>query len=185
VQGPEPPKAMMTAGFMRRLAALCIDLPLALIPASLLSTLIAGFLTEDDYSGTGEQPTRVEDFVGWTLLALFLGVLLSIFWWWRSPGGLIFRISALTKENRIGPRVLTGIARGTFTSAALVAIFLLIIGGFSDGGSYNVFDYSALAISASVFAAAVLGYAYILMDKERRSLQDRLLGVYIVKTSKG
>jgi hypothetical protein len=171
-------------GLMRRLFACLIDSTLALLLAAIVTNLI--LTSSNDFNAVEARPheTKIEDFAGYPVIIALLGAFFAAFWFLgRSPGGLILRLRPSSQDSDDRPSLLSALLRGTLTAAFLLASIVLLASGFSDRGTaFNTMDYVAVVTSAAVVLLGALGYLWLLWDKERCTLQDRLSGVRVIRT---
>ena len=175
---------MENAGFLRRCFACLIDATLALFVAAIVADLI--LLSSNDLNAVESRPqeTEIEDFAGYPVIIALLGAFFAAFWFLgRSAGGLLLGVRPRSLNSDDRPGLLSALLRGTLTGAFLTAALVLLAGSFGDrGAAFNTIDYVAIVTSTTVVLLGALSYLWLLWDKERCTLQDRLSGVRVIRT---
>jgi uncharacterized RDD family membrane protein YckC len=164
--------------------AFTLDVAMLLMPLLLVTAVLASLLDV----GGGAVPdesheTQLSDLV-W--VPPFLAILTAVFGgFWRlgrSPAMALLGLRATRQDG--GPvTLLRAAARGLLTALFLASALVLPASGFSDqpAAGYNGLDYAIIWGSLAVFAASLLGYLCLLWDSTGQTLQDRLLGVKVVR----
>lgn len=160
---------MRYAGFLRRLLASLIDWVIAFfLPALAMS-----------YRLPQDAPDE--------LILLWVALPLVYFTWFvsrgQTPGMAILRMRLVRASDGGRPGLWRALLR-TATAVALgVSIFLLAVFGFSDrpGGGYSTFDGAVFVAIAAGFGFSVAGHLWALVDRQRRTWQDRISGVIAVR----
>jgi hypothetical protein len=176
--------SIANAGFWARLLALVVDFLLVAVPVLVVVNVVLFPLeTENLDPDPVPHETQIEDFAEYPLILGLLSAFFAFFWFWgRSPGMFLLGLRATAQRPERGSRWVSSAARGLLTALFIVSAFLLVGGGLADtSASWNPIDYLALGITATAVILGLMGYLALFLDKERRTLQDRVTGVRMVK----
>ena len=176
--------ALVRASLPRRLMAFVVDLGIIYIPLGVVATLVFS-LGDTAESNPPAQPheTGLADLL-WFLPALaLLTAVFGAFWrLGRSPAMALLGLRAMRLDGG-RPAFLQAASRGLLTAIFLFAAFILLSSGFSDppANGYNTLDLAIIWGAAVICLASLAGYFALLWDGTGQTLQDRLLGLKVVR----
>jgi uncharacterized RDD family membrane protein YckC len=80
------------------------------------------------------------------------------------------------------PGVVRGFVRAILGGTPVIALFLLLVAGFSDAPEegYSAADRALLLGSGLVFAIGLLAHLWMIVDRHHQSLIDRVAGVVVL-----
>jgi hypothetical protein len=80
------------------------------------------------------------------------------------------------------PGILRGLLRGVIVLLGAASAIMLLMFGFSDPppGGYDAASLIVLALALAVFVTSILGRLWMLVDRQQRTLFDRMLGLAVV-----
>jgi uncharacterized RDD family membrane protein YckC len=100
----------------------------------------------------------------------------------RTPGMRVASIRMLDRQTGRAPGAGKALARSFAALLQAASVVVLFIFAFSDtpNPGYPAADFAALAASLLVALGALLGHLWLLLDRDRRTLLDRLFGLSVV-----
>lgn len=164
--------------------AFVVDMGIIYIPLGVVATLIFA-LGDTGESNPPAQPheTAPADLLWFPPFLALLTAVFGAFWWLgRSPAMALLGLRAMRLDGG-RPSLRLAAARGLLTACFLVAAFVLLSSGFSDApaNGYNTLDMALMWGAGGVCLASLAGYFALLWDERGQTLQDRLMGLKVVR----
>lgn len=170
------------SGIGRRLPAFLVDVLLGLaLPYILLALLFAP--GPPDREGTGNGAAGVPQLFPSLLVMVPLGYFFLSYAWGRTPGMWVLGLRLVDLRSGGPPGLGRALLRSLLLLVFLLAPLVLLMFGFGDRpGGLSAADVTVIYLLLAVFVLGALGHLWMVVDGRRQSLQDKLLGLTVVRT---
>lgn len=168
------------AGIGRRLPAFLLDMCVGVLaPYALASFLWAP--RGPGQEGGGDGVTGGLFFVSFLVLAP-LGYFCLSYAWGKTPGMWALGLGVMDLSSGGRPGLGKAFLRAALLIVFVLAALILVAHGFGDRpNGLSAVDLAIVYLLLTVFVLSAAGHLWMVVDARRQSLQDKLLGLAVVR----